>query len=126
MTQFSPSPPSLRVQIRYWFRKLLPKASLERRGEVRLGLRDTAQPDFDYFVLVILSSMIGTLGLLTNSGAVIIGAMLVAPLMSPIIGLGMGSLVGDETLLKYALSAILRGAIIAIVVSILLTWLNNA
>ncbi len=126
MTQFSPSPPSLRVQIRYWFRKLLPKASLERRGEVRLGLRDTAQPDFDYFVLVILSSMIATLGLLTNSGAVIIGAMLVAPLMSPIIGLGMGSLVGDEKLLKYAISAILRGAIIAIVVSILLTWLNNA
>ena len=121
-----PPPPSLRVQIRYWFRKILPAVSLERRGKVRLGLRDTAQPDFDYFVLVVLSSMIATLGLLTNSGAVIIGAMLVAPLMSPIIGLGMGSLTGDEKLLKYAVSAILRGAIIAVIISILLTWLNNA
>ena len=126
MTEPLQPPPSFRVQVRYWFRKFLPHASLERRGEVRLGLRETAQPDFEYFVLVVLSSMIATLGLLTNSGAVIIGAMLVAPLMSPIIGLGLGSLVGDEKLLKYAVSAILRGAVIAILISILLTWLNNA
>jgi len=121
-----PPPPSFRVQLRYWFRKLVPPVSLERRGEVRVNLRDSAQPDFEYFVMVVLSSMIATLGLLINSGAVIIGAMLVAPLMSPIIGLGLGSLVGDEKLLKYAGSAVLRGAVIAIVISVLLTWLNDA
>lgn len=119
-------PPPLRVQLRYWFRKLVPSVSLARRGEVRVRLRDSAQPDVDYFVMVVLSSMIATLGLLINSGAVIIGAMLVAPLMSPIIGLGLGSLVGDEKTLKYAASAILRGAVIAIVISVLLTWLNSA
>ena len=126
MEENKQAPPPVRVQLRYWFRKFVPPVSRERRGEVRVNLRDTAQPDFEYFVLVVLSSMIATLGLLTNSGAVIIGAMLVAPLMSPIIGLGLGSLVGDEKLLKYAVSAILRGAGIAVIISILLTWLNNA
>ncbi len=126
MEENKQAPPPVRVQLRYWFRKFVPPVSRERRGEVRVNLRDSAQPDFEYFVLVVLSSMIATLGLLTNSGAVIIGAMLVAPLMSPIIGLGLGSLVGDEKLLKYAVSAILRGAGIAVIISILLTWLNNA
>ena len=118
------APPTLRVQIRYWVRKVVPQVTLERRGEVRVNMRESAQPDFDYFVLVVLSSMIATLGLLTNSGAVIIGAMLVAPLMSPIIGLGLGSLIGDEKLLKNSGSAILRGAIIAVSISIFLTWAN--
>lgn len=119
-------PPSFKVKARYWLRKFVPQVSLERRGEVRVNLRNAAQPDFDYFVMVVLSSMIATLGLLINSGAVIIGAMLVAPLMSPIIGLGLGSLVGDEKTLKYAASAILRGAFVAIVIAVLLTWLNNS
>jgi uncharacterized hydrophobic protein (TIGR00271 family) len=124
MNQDEHAPPSLRVQALYWFRKFVPPVTLERRGEVRVSLRDSAQPDFEYFVLVVLSSMIATLGLLTNSAAVIIGAMLVAPLMSPIIGLGLGSLIGDEKLLKDAASAIIRGAIIAVIISVLLTWLN--
>ncbi len=124
MTHEEKAPPSLRLMIRYWIRKVVPQVTRERRGEVRVNMRDSAQPDFDYFVLVVLSSMIATLGLLTNSGAVIIGAMLVAPLMSPIIGLGLGSLIGDETLLKNAGSAIIRGALIAILIAILLTWLN--
>jgi len=124
MTHEEKAPPSLKLKARYWIRKVVPQVTRERRGEVRVNMRDSAQPDFDYFVLVVLSSMIATLGLLTNSGAVIIGAMLVAPLMSPIIGLGLGSLIGDEPLLKNSASAILRGAVIAVLISIFLTWLN--
>ena len=106
--------PSLRLRARYWMRKVIPSVTLEQRAEVRGNMRQSAQPDFEYFVLVVLSSMIATLGLLTNSGAVIIGAMLVAPLMSPIIGLGLGSLIGDEKLLKDSVTAVLRGAVIAV------------
>ena len=124
MNQEERKAPSIRVLALYWFRKFVPPVTLEQRAEVRGGLRESALPDFDYFVLVVLSSMIATLGLLTNSAAVIIGAMLVAPLMSPIIGLGLGSLIGDEKLLRDAASAIIRGAIIAVVIAILLTWLN--
>jgi uncharacterized hydrophobic protein (TIGR00271 family) len=87
-------------------------------------LRDASHPDFSYFLLVFLSSVIATLGLLINSPATIIGAMLVAPLMSPILGLGLGSIRGDDRLLKDAGSALLRGAVVAIAIAFLLT-LNN-
>jgi uncharacterized hydrophobic protein (TIGR00271 family) len=89
-----------------------------------MRLRDDSSPDFDFFLLTLLSSVIATLGLLINSPATIIGAMLVAPLMSPIIGLGMGSIRGDDKLLKDAASALIRGALLSVLVSLLLTLWN--
>ncbi|HLA97014.1 MAG TPA: DUF389 domain-containing protein, partial [Anaerolineales bacterium] len=94
-------------------------------GEVQALLRQASHPDFSYFILVVLSSVIATLGLLTNSAAVIIGAMLVAPLMSPIIGLGLASISGDSHLLGDAAKALLRGAALAVLISFLLTWTNT-
>jgi uncharacterized hydrophobic protein (TIGR00271 family) len=126
MTEKDSAPPSLQTRTQSWFRRFLPLIGKEYRARVRTNLLDAAEPDFDYFVLVVLSSMIATSGLLTNSGAVIIGAMLVAPLMSPIIGLGLGSLTGDEKLLKPSISALIRGAVIALLIAIFLTWINDA
>ncbi|MFN2235046.1 MAG: DUF389 domain-containing protein, partial [Anaerolineales bacterium] len=110
---------------RYFWRRMIPPVSENRREEVQAQLRDSSHPDFDFFLLVLLSSVIATLGLLVDSPAVIIGAMLVAPLMSPIIGLGMASIRGDDRLLRDALSALLRGALLSILISFLLTWLNT-
>ncbi len=126
MTKKTSISSSFKIKTLVWFRKILPAISQKERGTVRAHLRDAAQPNFDYFVLVVLSSMIATSGLLINSGAVIIGAMLVAPLMSPIIGLGLGSLIGDEKLLKTSVTALFRGAIIAVLIAIILTWVNDA
>ena len=126
MTEKDPSPSPSRNLTRDWFRRFIPTIGKGYRTRVRANLLDAAEPDFDYFVLVVLSSMIATSGLLTNSGAVIIGAMLVAPLMSPIIGLGLGSLTGDEKLLKPSISALIRGAVIAVLIAIILTWINDA
>jgi uncharacterized hydrophobic protein (TIGR00271 family) len=115
----------IRLQVRFYFRKVLPPVTRERVGVVQMQLRDASAPDFDYFVMVLLSAMIATFGLLTDSVATIIGAMLVAPLMSPILGIGLASIRGDTNLLKDAASAVLRGAVIAIVLSALVTWLNE-
>ena len=120
-----PTPPSNRTLLRYWFRRIVKPITRERRGEVQVQLRDSSSPDFDFFLLVVLSCIIATLGLLTNSPAVIIGAMLVAPLMSPIIGLGLASLTGDATLLRNAGIALLRGAIAAIFIAAILTFINR-
>jgi len=92
---------------------------------VQVQMRDSCHPDFDFFLLVVLSCVIATAGLLTDSAAVIIGAMLVAPLMSPIIGLGLASLTGDTRLLRDSASALGRGALLAIGMSALLTWGNR-
>ncbi len=118
-------PPSTKTRLRHILRQLVKPVSLERRAEVQVQLREAAHPDFDFFFLVILSSVIATLGLLTNSGAVIIGAMLVAPLMSPIIALGLASMSGDEKLLRDSGSALVRGAVVSILIAILFAWSNR-
>jgi uncharacterized hydrophobic protein (TIGR00271 family) len=115
---------SWRTSWRFFWRRVIPPVSEERREEVQAQLRDSSHPDFDFFLLVLLSSVIATLGLLVGSPAVIIGAMLVAPLMSPIIGLGLASIRGDDRLARDAFSALLRGAILSILIAFLLTWVN--
>jgi len=113
-----------RVRTRLLLRRLVPPMSRESRAEVQIHLRDASKPDFDYFVLVLLSCMIATFGLLTDSAATIIGAMLVAPLMSPILGLGLASIRGDTLLLRNAAAALIRGAVMAVLLSTVLTWFN--
>ncbi len=70
------------------------KLTQTRKAIVLNDLVDSSSPGMDYFILIILSCTIATFGLLTDSTAVIIGAMLVAPLMSPILSLSMASISG--------------------------------
>ncbi len=97
-------------------RQFVPTLPRENRRDVYVKLRENAAPDFDYTVLITLSAAIAALGLILNSPAVVIGAMLVAPLMSPIVASGMALILGDARFLRFALGSALRGAIIAIFV----------
>ena len=116
---------SIRVRALLWWRKLIRVIDLERRAEVQVQLRNASQPDFDFYLLVILSGVIATLGLLVDSPAIIIGAMLVAPLMSPIIGFGLASITGDDRLLRDSVSALILGALVAIFISAVITLTNR-
>jgi uncharacterized hydrophobic protein (TIGR00271 family) len=107
------------------FRTFLKPLSPELRKAVIDEVTPSASPGFDFFLLVVLSCSIATLGLITDSPAVIIGAMLVAPLMSPLIGIGLASITGNTILLRNALSALLRGALLAIALATLMTLVNN-
>lgn len=101
----------------------LPRLSFDERVEVYKSIRRAARPDADYFVMIGLAAGIAALGLLLNSPAVIIGAMLVAPLMAAIVGLGMGVVMGDMRLLKIAASATLRGMLLAVGIGLVAGWL---
>ncbi|MCJ7715471.1 MAG: TIGR00341 family protein, partial [Anaerolineales bacterium] len=110
----------------FWFKKVLsgifnlfPTITAEEQLEVREELIDNAQPGKDYFVLIVLSSIIATLGLLLNSPAVVIGAMLVAPLMSPILGFSLGIVLGEVRLVRTSLESVFKGVMATIIVSIL-------
>ena len=100
------------------------KIPFDQRREIISEINDSSSPGFDFFLMVFLSVFIATFGLILNSPAVIIGAMLVAPLMSPIIGIGLASIIGRRPLLKDALSALFRGALLAIVLSALIGLVN--
>ncbi|MEN6350689.1 MAG: TIGR00341 family protein [Syntrophomonas sp.] len=73
-----------------------------------------SRPSASYYLLVCLSAVIATFGLLANSTAVVIGAMLVAPLMGPIFGIALSLSTGDRKLLKTAIFAELVGIILAV------------
>jgi len=124
-TQYSQPPRSFRVRLLHFWRRVTRSIDKERRGEVQIKLREASRPGFDFFLLVILSCTIATMGLLTNSAAIIIGAMLVAPLMSPIIGLGLASITGDQRLLRFAGAGLVQGAFLAVLVSFILSWFNR-
>ncbi|ESA35135.1 membrane protein [Leptolyngbya sp. Heron Island J] len=84
---------------------------------MRDSLMDDSELNRDYVVMTIGACIIATLGLLSNSAAVIIGAMLVAPLMLPIRGLAFGFLEGDIELIKEGAKALGIGTVIAIALS---------
>jgi uncharacterized hydrophobic protein (TIGR00271 family) len=103
---------------------LFPTLSTEDQLEVREELIDDAQPGPDYFVLIVLSSIIAALGLLLNSPAVVIGAMLVAPLMSPILGFSLSIVLGEVRLLRTSLESVFKGVMATIIVSILVGFIS--
>jgi uncharacterized hydrophobic protein (TIGR00271 family) len=106
-------------------KKLVHPLTAEERKNVIADITQTASSGFDYFLLVILSCSIATLGLITNSPAVIIGAMLLAPIMSPIIGVGLASITGEDKLIKKSALALFWGAIIAISLSFIMAAINR-
>ncbi len=76
-------------------------------------LREMAQPHKTFLTLMILSAIVASLGLFLSSPAVIIGAMVLAPLMAPIISLAMGLLRGDKGMLLQSLQTIGVGMCLA-------------
>ncbi|MDD2901035.1 MAG: hypothetical protein PHU44_01200, partial [Syntrophales bacterium] len=62
------------------------KMTPARQEAVLEGIEVGSEPGIRFYALVVTSTLIASLGLVANSTAVIIGAMLVAPLMSPIFG----------------------------------------
>ncbi len=107
-----------------WIRSI-PRLTIEGRREIIDDIQDDSKANFDYLILVALSSTIATLGLLSDSPAVIIGAMVVAPLMSPILAIGLATTTGEKKLLKDALLTLFVGALLSIVISVILTWIND-
>lgn len=100
--------------------KYVHQLDAQRREEVLAELAQASSPGFDFFLLVVLSCAIATFGLTTNSPAVIIGAMLVASLMSPILGLSVASMVGERYVFRRALTALAEGMVLAIGLSVLI------
>lgn len=84
---------------------------VERRTRVELASRVQTNSawNFDFVALISLSTVIAALGLMQDSAAVIIGAMLIAPLMTPILGVGLALAQGNGVLAKMAFRSIAFG-----------------
>lgn len=84
----------------------------------------SARLDWSFAGLMALSAAIATLGLLQNSTAVVIGAMLVSPLMGPIMAIGFGLAVFESHLLRRGAQTLLAGIVIGVAIAALIVWLT--
>jgi uncharacterized hydrophobic protein (TIGR00341 family) len=73
-----------------------------------------------YLIMVILSAIIAAIGLVRNDMAIIIGAMVLAPLLIPNVALALASTLGDTELALKSLAAAVVGFILALVIGILI------
>jgi uncharacterized hydrophobic protein (TIGR00271 family) len=98
-------------------------ASEERFRDLFVALREDAKINSAYFTLIVLSTMLATVGLYLSSTSVLVGAMLLAPLMAPIISLAMGLLRRDKVLLQKSSIKITIGVVIALMAAALISLL---
>jgi uncharacterized hydrophobic protein (TIGR00271 family) len=92
----------------------------ERHAVVLSDIESGSQPTATYYILLGISELIAGFALIIGSDATLIGANVVAPLMTPIIGISLGLMRGDLRLLRTAAIAEFGGALIAVVLTFLL------
>lgn len=104
----------------------LAKTSPARRAEVLVNIQEGSQPTAIYYVLLGLSELIAGFALIIDSDATLIGANVVAPLMTPIFGVALGLARADLRLLRTALIAEFGGALVGVTLCFLLGLLPFA
>jgi len=82
-------------------------------------------PSLSFFMMLTLSGIISTLGLLAGSTATVIGAMIIAPLMGPIIGIAYAITVANRRLMKRAAMTLVCAMVLMILCAILLCQLTG-
>lgn len=100
---------------------LFKKATDEDFKDLLVSLKDSAKFSYTYLTLMILSTLLATTGLFANSAPVIIGAMILAPLMAPIISLSMGVIRADKFLLVQSARTLVLGVFMALLFSCMYT-----
>lgn len=103
---------------------LLPNFTFDEAYDLRETVRKDGRLTRGYILMCALSAGIAALGLLQSSTAVVIGAMLISPLMSPIAALGFGFASIDGRRIRDAARVVAIGAGIGILTGVLLTWLS--
>jgi len=97
-------------------------ASEEEYRDLFVSLRDDARASSSFQVLMVLSVLIALAGLYSDSAPVIIGAMILAPLMAPIVSLAMGLARSDPAMIRTALGTLLVGVAWGLACGILMAW----
>lgn len=105
--------------------RLVPQINRDNRIALVERLQSNSNWNFDFIALMVLATTIAAIGLVQNSAAVVIGAMLVAPLMTPLLGLGLALVQGNVKLLKISFRSVGFGILIALLVAALVGGLVN-
>lgn len=102
-----------------------PKAEAKRRSqqtasreELYTEIGKGVRLDTNYFLFVILSTIVAAIGLLEDNVAVVIGAMVIAPLLGPNLAFAFGAALGDRSLMLQAARVNIIGLMVALAISV--------
>ncbi len=90
------------------------KGSGDTREELMMKMRGGAHLDSSFVTLTFLSTIVALIGLLQDNVAVVIGAMVIAPLLGPNLAFAFGTSLGDRALMIDAFKTALLGMLLAI------------
>jgi len=96
-----------------------PQANTAAREELYNSVVEGAQIDSTFVLLIVLSTLVAGIGLVEDNIAVVIGAMVIAPLLGPSLAFAFGVALGDHALMGRALRANAFGLILAVGVAAL-------
>lgn len=119
--RLAPAPPSESLMhlpiYRWWRREVVDTVD---HLQVITRISEESGLSVRYLFMTMMSAGIAVLGLLLSSPAVVIGAMLISPLMGPILGVGFGLATFDFTELRRALAAFALGSLAAVLFTALI------
>ncbi|XP_058058489.1 uncharacterized protein LOC131209435 [Anopheles bellator] len=78
------------------------------------GVRAGGSLSFDYLLLIVTADSLAALGLVENNAPNIVAAMLVSPLMGPVMSITFGTIIADRELVKVGFTALALGMFISI------------
>ena len=116
-----------RYLIQKWHRltgewQVMPESSVPVE-ELNHTLEQASNPSASFYALLAIATVIATLGLLANNVATIIGAMIVAPLMNPIVTLSYATIAFQRRLLERGFLTLVTGIVLVISISFIATYL---
>jgi uncharacterized hydrophobic protein (TIGR00271 family) len=105
-------------------RGVFPALERDERLDLIQQLQQNAQANIDFIMMMVLSTSLASLGLLADSTAVVIGAMLVAPLMGPLVTAGYALVQGNLSMFRKSLMVTIIGLGIGFTSSLIFGLLN--
>ncbi len=85
----------------------------DKQDAVKNLIADSTPRD-EFFLMIVLSVFMATFGLLSNNASVIIGSMLIAPLLSPILGFSMGIVMAEKPLISRSIFTLVKSLLFAL------------
>lgn len=77
-------------------------------------LIEYSYPSANFYLMIILSVAMATFGLLLNDASIVIGSMLIAPVLYPILSTSMGIVMNNNLVLRKSFSTLIKSALLAI------------
>ena len=114
----------LKDNIETLFDILVPQLNREDKINLFENLQVGSEWNFDFLVLMLLSTIIASIGLIQDSAAVVIGAMLIAPLITPLLGAGLSLVQGNFPLIKSSAKSIFYGFFISLITAFTVGFLS--